>query len=531
MKNHRFVKNILFIGVLFLSTFSLLAQIEIPVAIHIARDNNGNNARATFTQTDNEIVALNNAFNYLGITFVKCSEGYVDDSVIWNQFDDGDESQKLLLDPYSNLNVVNLFYTDLEGGGHGKAVFPYKQKDWVAIDYQEISSTTVIHEFGHYFGLHHTYSDVDDDNPASSSSLTISDAEGPEGWKYGDYLIDTPLDPENRSDYNNLCNYIGNQLDANGDAFNPDGKNYMGKGHNFCRDKFSTGQEARMLEYIKRYRYYLACNNSTNNNLTCSNSISISTFPHNDDFERDDISSYWVQARHGDDMNWSNGPSTSTTNSGPNAAQNGQTFVYLESSLKYTSSDEAILLSPCYDFSGKNTAQIEFYYHMYGSKSGTLTLEASTNNGVNWTSLFTISGEQHQEESTPWTKQTVNLDSYTGSNVQLRFSAVSDEGSSRSDISIDNVTVSAENSLSIVDNELNNSMSLYPNPTSDKITLKGGHSEFKKIKLYNFLGQDVTFLVEVVEVDKTKTRIDLSNLNTGLYFINTKNTSKIVYKK
>ncbi len=445
-------KRMLILGILAISIFANLysQDIQIPVAVHILRDDNGNNPRATSAQADTEISNLNDAYNYLDITFTKCSEQFIDNSQIWYQFDDGDDAQKLLLDPYCISNVVNLFITDLEGGGHGKAVFPYKQKDWVAIDYLELNTSTVVHEFGHYFGLHHTYSGVNTSNPASSNSLTIALAEGANGWKYGDFLIDTPLDPGNRDDYNDTCAYTGNQVDANGDTFHPDGKNYMGKGHNYCRNKFSSGQEARILEYIKRYRYYLECDNTSNNNLKCSNSTSVTSFPHNDDFERADVLNehYWVQAREGDDMNWSTGPSTPSSSTGPDGAQSGQTFMYFESSLKYTSSDEAILLSPCYDFTGLTDADITFYYHMHGANTGTLKLDISVDDGVNWTNLFTISGEQHAYGSTPWTLKSINLNSYIRQKAQLRFKAIG-TGSSKSDISIDNVTVSGSSNYPV----------------------------------------------------------------------------------
>lgn len=515
MRTKFVIKTICVLMALFLSE-SLFAQIEIPVVAHIARKSDGTLPRVSTAQVNAEISRLNDAYNYLGITFIKCGENFVDNDFIWSQLELDNNDNKLLLDNYTVKNVANIFFTDLSSGSNGRAVMPYKQKDWVVVDYLKIGSneSTLIHEFGHYFGLHHTYSGVDDNNPASNSSLTISDAEGPEGWKYGDFLIDTPLDPENRNDFDVNCSYTGSQVDFNGDTFHPDGRNYMGKGHGYCRDRYSSGQDARMLEYIKRYRYYLECNaTTTNNNLTCLNSPSVSMFPHNDNFERDDIDAYWVQARDGDDLNFSNGPSTPTTNSGPSAAQNGQTFVYLEASAKYTTSDEAILLSPCYDFSDKSFANIEFYYHMYGSRSGTLRLDVSEDGGTNWTQLFTINGEQHDNEGAPWTKQSINLDSYTGGSIQLRFSAVSDEGSFRSDISIDNVTVNASDMpLSVNDSKII-SLKFYPNPVTNNLTISSPSETIESIEIFNMLGVSIY----KSKINLNQKNVDLSYLSKGVY--------------
>jgi len=520
------------LGLFIFYTPNLFAQIEIPVAVHILRDDNGNNARATSAQADTEISNLNSAYNYLNITFIKCSENFIDNTNIWNQFDD--DNDELLLDPYCISNVVNLFITDMEGGGHGKAMFPYKQKDWIIIDYLELGTTTVVHEFGHYFGLLHTYTGVDRSNPASPNSLTISLAEGPNGWATGDYLIDTPLDPGSRSDYDSNCIYTGNQVDANGDTFHPDGLNYMGKGHNYCRNRFSAGQEARILEYIKRYRYYLECNNTGNNNLRCSNSTTVTSFPHNDDFDRADVLNepYWVQAREGDDVNWRNGPWTSSSGTGPNSAQNGQTFMYFEASLQYTNADKAILLSPCYDFSNATSAQITFYYHMYGIDTGTLNLDISTDDGVNWTNIFTKSGQQHTSSSDPWTLETVNLDAYIGQTVQLRFEAIG-TGSRKSDIAIDNVTVDAQNGSSIEQSNLFNKLNIYPNPTNNQIIVQGEREGegLESIRIYNSLGQDLSPYVKIGEIDNRKIIIDLSNLHIGIYYIRTENSINKVCKQ
>lgn len=498
------------------ATFVCLSQdIEIPIVVHIVQKSDGTSPRLSSEEVEEAIGKLNDGYNNLGIRFTKCAENRINDDEIWRQFDSGEDANQLLLESHCVKNVANVFFTDLISGSHGRAVFPYKQRDWVIADYKYVlgEETTLIHEFGHYFGLRHTYSGVDDD-PASSSSLTIRDAEGEEGWKYGDYLIDTPLDPEKRSDYDSQCNYIGNQVDANGDAFHPDGTNYMGKGHGECRSSFSEGQKKRMIEYIKRYRYYLKCNTtSSNNNRTCTNTTPVTNYPQNDDFDRDDTLNdvYWVQARDGDDLNWSNGPSTSSSGTGPSGAQNGQTFMYLEASEKFTSHDKAILLSPCFDLTGKDEATIEFYYHMYGVNTGTLGLDVSEDGGVSWNSLFSLSGEQQSSEASPWIKETITLNEYVGKTIQLRFVAIA-KGSSKSDIAIDNVTVNAtESSLSVQENKLK-TLQYYPNPVIDELRVEGT-SHIEELSIYTILGM----AIHSEENKNDKSTINVSHLSKGIY--------------
>lgn len=55
--------------------------------------------------------------------------------------------------------------------------------------------------------------------------------------------------------------------------------------------------------------------------------------------------------------------------------------------------------------------------------------------------------------------------------------------------------------------------------------------ELSQIRLFNALGQDVTILVSLLEQNKTKAILDLSNLGRGIYYIKTKTSSKRIQKR
>jgi len=64
-------------------------------------------------------------------------------------------------------------------------------------------------------------------------------------------------------------------------------------------------------------------------------------------------------------------------------------------------------------------------------------LQASTNGGSSWSTIWNISGDQGNS----WESQTVSLAAYTGNDVKLRFFATS--GSSwKSDVAVDNISLS-----------------------------------------------------------------------------------------
>jgi len=67
---------------------------------------------------------------------------------------------------------------------------------------------------------------------------------------------------------------------------------------------------------------------------------------------------------------------------------------------------------------------------------GTLTAQASTNNGGTWSNIFTISGNQ----GTAWASASVDLAGYVGGTVKLRF--VGTTGTNyTSDMAIDNISL------------------------------------------------------------------------------------------
>ncbi|WP_445456029.1 M4 family metallopeptidase [Flavobacterium sp. HNIBRBA15423] len=166
---------------------------------------------------------------------------------------------------------------------------------------------------------------------------------------------------------------------------------------------------------------------------TCSTTIT--SFPYSEGFEN--TLGAWSQGS-GDDFDWivdANGTPSSDT--GPSSAAQGSYYVYVEASSPNYSNKTTILNSPCYNLSGASAATFTFKYHMYGATGmGGLKLQVSTN-GTSWTDVWTQSGNQGNS----WLSASVNLASYTGSTVQLRF--VGSTGTTwQGDIAVDDVALS-----------------------------------------------------------------------------------------
>lgn len=134
---------------------------------------------------------------------------------------------------------------------------------------------------------------------------------------------------------------------------------------------------------------------------------------------------------------------TPTSSTGPSGAADGsQYYVFLESSsgAAYTNGDTAYLQAN----SVTGTA-VSFFYHMYGTNSGTLAFEVYSGGG--WKRLWEVSGQQHVSSSAAWTEQSVSLAFYPGSK-NVRFVAIA-KGGYLGDIAIDEIRFFAATSSSV----------------------------------------------------------------------------------
>ncbi len=161
----------------------------------------------------------------------------------------------------------------------------------------------------------------------------------------------------------------------------------------------------------------------------------ISSFPYTESFESG--LGAWTQST-ADDINWTrDSGGTPSSNTGPSSGAAGSWYMYVEASSPNYPSKRAILNSPCLDLSAATAASVSFNYHMYGaSDMGSIALEASSDNGGSWTTLWSETGNKGNS----WLSTSIDLSAYAGGSVQLRFNRLT--GSTwQADIAIDNVSV------------------------------------------------------------------------------------------
>ncbi len=381
---------------------------------------------------------------------------------------------------YLNMWTVPLMINPSNGGTIlGYAQFPGggdAETDGVVMGYNFFGRTgavsepfnlgrTTTHEVGHFFNLRHIWGDG--------------------GCGVDDFVSDTPA-----SDGPNFGCTPNHVSCGTTDMV----QNYMDYSDDSCLNLFTQGQKDRMRAVLAPggFRRSLAlsdkcgggsteptCDDGVQNGdetgVDCGGSCEpcdtssictgeVTSYPYSEGFENS--LGLWTQDT-GDNINWtrdSNGTPSSST--GPSTGAEGNFYMYTEASGNGTGypNKRAILNSPCFDLSSESQATFNFSYHMYGSNMGSLALEASTDNGLNWNVLWSESGNNGNS----WSSQSIDLSAYIGGNVKLRFNGVTGN-SYRSDMAIDDISLTTGTIMDCSNIELSFTFDNYPEETSWEI--------------------------------------------------------------
>ncbi len=156
----------------------------------------------------------------------------------------------------------------------------------------------------------------------------------------------------------------------------------------------------------------------------------------------------------GTDFDWTvNAGDTPSSGTGPTVDHSEGsatgTYLYTEASDPNFSSKRADLISPTFDLAGLSAASLEFYYHLFGSDTGTLHVDVFAD-GTWHNSVDTIVGQQQASQTAAWRKHSVPLDAYLGGPAKVRFRGVTGPNFA-GDMAIDSVSVLGSTSPSRID--------------------------------------------------------------------------------
>ncbi|EDM44344.1 hypothetical protein SCB49_04925 [unidentified eubacterium SCB49] len=176
---------------------------------------------------------------------------------------------------YNNLDISIFSHGGFDhSDGVDIFLFPDDTTDWGGIasgvgvgsalllggEYQDDPSQPVVdtpfisHEMGHILGLWHTFHGTwlnNDENGGDPNGTCQEYADGSNGDTCGDYIEDTPADPNINFEINpDTCEWTLSNTDGNGDPYMPSTNNYMAYTHPECMDSFTPLQVQTMRSAI-----------------------------------------------------------------------------------------------------------------------------------------------------------------------------------------------------------------------------------------------------------------------------------------
>ena len=203
-------------------------------------------------------------------------------------------------------------------------------------------------------------------------------------------------------------------------------------------------------------------------------------------------------------------------------------------STEFNPGEYGILMFDKLDFSNTINNNIEFSYSHANRQSwdmDKLQILASSDCGNTWTVVDEIVGtnlhtasilwpnNNFYPSSQDWSSANINLGDYDGLNdISIGIKGIFGGGNNLyiDDINIQGTLVSTQ-----ISDIINNPVSIYPNPTKNKLFID---NKYEELKIYNIIG-------ELVLQTKMVREIDLSNIESGIYLVKISIKDKIITKK
>ena len=169
----------------------------------------------------------------------------------------------------------------------------------------------------------------------------------------------------------------------------------------------------------------------------------IAAFPYVEDFESvtGALPAGWIAEgtlpwllNSGDTPSGGTGPSADNT-----IGDATGTYIFTETS-GFALDDTGSFTTGAFDISSLTAPTLEFFYHMFGGDIGQLDVEVLNLTNSTTTTVFTVQGPQQVAQSDPYIRGRVDLSSFSGNTIQLRFVSTRGDGF-ESDIAVDDISI------------------------------------------------------------------------------------------
>ncbi|WP_452230553.1 S8 family serine peptidase [Lacinutrix sp. MEBiC02404] len=224
---------------------------------------------------------------------------------------------------------------------------------------------------------------------------------------------------------------------------------------------------------------------------------------------------------------------------------NTTTTAYVDGANYSARGQEDVIITAYYDLDFNGTAELKFDIakaQWSAAYNDGFRVEVSIDCGTNYTQIYFkegldlatvgyINASWSPNSGSDWRTEIVDITPYIGEQILLRFININDYSNSTF---LDNINLTKEvNPLSIAENELENAISVYPNPSEADVFIHINTTigNTYQIELLNNLGQNITSISKTRFSQSAQQRLDVSKYAAGLYFVKIKVDNQEVVKK
>ena len=200
-------------------------------------------------------------------------------------------------------------------------------------------------------------------------------------------------------------------------------------------------------------------------------------------------------------------------------------------------SQASITINNPINFLNKSFAEISFFAKWnLENNYDYVVIEVSTDNGNTWTAQcgkYTNAGINSQPLNQPlfdgiqntWVEEKINLNSYLGQTILVRFRFKSDIDTNADGFYFDDFKISTITTPSLSNFMFDDfSTTIYPNPAKDKLSIES-NIQFQKFNIVDELGR------KILNGKIENNSINTSVLKSGIYVIELQNESYKIVKK
>lgn len=234
------------------------------------------------------------------------------------------------------------------------------------------------------------------------------------------------------------------------------------------------------------------------------------------------LNSGWINMPNGTvddhDMRTNTG-GTPSNNTGPtidhNPGNNNGKYIYSEASNGCTGADSYVI-SPCFDLTNTILPEFSFWYHMNGSNMGVLRVDVMSEGVWNNNIITPIFGNK----GNVWLNQTIDLSSYSGKIVSLRFRITTGNGF-ESDLALDDMSLRDLSTSLSVNNEIQE-LIIFPNPSEGIFKINSNSNLKAMARIFDLQGR----LIKHQKLNGSSNIIDLNSVKKGIYLLDIEGRAK-----